>query len=296
VLTHSFCHIPGISSTVEAKLWDAGVRGWDHLGDLPSLPISPLQRERLSDGVQESRHRLELGDAAWFADGLPSKQHWRLFSHFRSSVAYLDIETTGLSSQSMVTTIALYDGRRIRHYVQGENLDQFGRDVAEYALIVTYNGKCFDVPFLRQSLGLQIPQAHIDLRYVLASLGYKGGLKGCEKKLGLHRGDLEDVDGFFAVLLWQDYLASGNPRSLETLLAYNIQDVVNLETLLVMAYNMKLRQSACLALSEMVMPQQPRNPFVADREVIGRLRERMGPGWDTNNGHTVTLGRRWPGP
>jgi uncharacterized protein YprB with RNaseH-like and TPR domain len=122
---------------------------------------------------------------------------------------------------------------------------------------------------------LQFPQAHIDLRYVLASLGYKGGLKGCEKKLGLHRGDLEDVDGFFAVLLWQDYSASGNPRSLETLLAYNIQDVVNLETLLVMAYNLKLRQSPCLALPEMALPQQPPNPFVADPGIIGRLRQRM---------------------
>ena len=43
------------------------------------------------------------------------------------------------------------------------------------------------------------------------------------------------------MLLWHDYRRSGNPRSLETLLAYNIQDVVNLETLLVMAYNLKIR-------------------------------------------------------
>ena len=31
------------------------------------------------------------------------------------------------------------------------------------------------------------------------SLGFKGGLKGCERQLGLDRGNLKDIDGFFAV-------------------------------------------------------------------------------------------------
>ena len=34
----------------------------------------------------------------------------------------------------------------------------------------------------------------IDLRYILASLGYGGGLKSCEQQLGITRPDLEDVD------------------------------------------------------------------------------------------------------
>jgi uncharacterized protein YprB with RNaseH-like and TPR domain len=78
---------------------------------------------------------------------------------------------------------------------------------------------------------------------VLASLGYKGGLKGCERQLGLTREGLEEVDGFFAVLLWKDFKKNKNHKALETLLAYNIQDVVNLEALMIKAYNKKLKDT-----------------------------------------------------
>ena len=89
-------------------------------------------------------------------------------------------------------------------------------------------------PFLRDRLGCPLDQAHIDLRYVLASLGYKGGLKKCETALGIDRGDLDGVDGSLAVLLWEEYRKTGSPKALDTLLAYNIEDVVNLETLMVL--------------------------------------------------------------
>jgi hypothetical protein len=144
--------------------------------------------------------------------------------------------------------------------------------VDAYRLLVTYNGKCFDVPFIRQSMGVVLRQPHIDLRYVLRSLGYSGGLKGCERKLGIERGDLADVDGFFAVILWEDYLKSGNPRSLETLLAYNIQDVVNLETLLVIAYNLKIGSTPFAQSHRMAAPTPPPLPFRADAETVQRLR------------------------
>ena len=66
---------------------------------------------------------------------------------------------------------------------------------------MTYNGKSFDIPFIESHFGAKLTHAHIDLRYILASLGYRGGLKGCEKQLGIDRGDLKNVDGYFAVLL-----------------------------------------------------------------------------------------------
>ena len=79
-----------------------------------------------------------------------------------------------------ITTVALYDGAVIRTYVRGENLDKFPAGVAQYDLLVTFNGRCFDVPFCEaQFPGLRLDQTHIDLRYVLRSLGYRGGLKAC---------------------------------------------------------------------------------------------------------------------
>jgi uncharacterized protein len=275
MLKSTFCHISGISARSEQQLWSAGIHSWDHLDAAAPVPISSRRRETILGQVEESRRRLTAADPSYFAERLPSQQLWRLFPDFRGCIAYLDIETTGLSPLgSYITTIALYDGRKIRHYVRGDNLEQFRRDIDDYSLIVTYNGKCFDIPFIRQAMGLKMDQAHIDLRYVLRSLGYSGGLKGCEKRLGLDRGDLEGVDGFFAVLLWEDYRQSGNPRTLETLLAYNIQDVVNLETLLVMAYNLKIAQTPFADSHRLQLPQPPPLPFHADREIIAELKRR----------------------
>ena len=76
--------------------------------------------------------------------------------------------------------------------------------------------------FIESYFNIQLNHAHIDLRYILQSLGFRGGLKGCERQLGIDRGDLRDIDGFFAVLLWHEYQRNGNrPRVLvaQTLLS-----------------------------------------------------------------------------
>ena len=58
----------------------------------------------------------------------------------------------------------------------------------------------------------------------------KGGLKGVEKQLGISR-ESEGVDGLEAIRLWNRYLYSADLEALETLLRYNLEDVVNLKTL-----------------------------------------------------------------
>jgi len=203
---------------------------------------------------------------------LPSSQHWRMFPEFRSEVAYLDIETTGMAGpDNHLTTVALYNGRDVSYYVKDQNLHRFRDDIAAYKLVVTYNGKCFDVPMIERYLGIRMPRAHIDLRFVLGSLGFKGGLKGCEKQLGLDRGELDGVDGFFAVVLWHDYQTSGNIHALETLLAYNILDAVNLESLMVQAYNLKLKDTPFEDYLRLPEPRAVENPFTAHMPTVNRL-------------------------
>src|SRR5262249_48058816 len=157
----------------------------------------------------------------YFADKLPPNQHWRLYWDFHESCAFVDIETTGLSSFDEITTIALYDGQTVRYYVNGENLDQFSSDILDYSLLITYSGKSFDVPFIQRHFNIRVPQAHIDVRYPLQSIGLKGGLKACERALGLDRTDLEGLSGEVAPLLWDEYRRRKNVKALETLLAYN---------------------------------------------------------------------------
>src|SRR5208337_676287 len=155
---------------------------------------------------QESVDRHANEDPGYFTVKMPTSQHWRMFPDFRSSCSFVDIETTGLSHYAdQITTIVLYDGRSIRHYVNGENLDDFPEDIQQFRLLVTYNGKCFDLPFIENFFGIKLHQAHIDLRHVLRALGIAGGQKNCERRLGIRRSESADIDGFMAVLLWHEY-------------------------------------------------------------------------------------------
>jgi uncharacterized protein YprB with RNaseH-like and TPR domain len=104
------------------------------------------------------------------------------------------------------------------------------------------------------------------------SLGFKGGLKGCERQLGLDRGDLKDIDGFFAVLLWGEYQRTGDQKALDTLLAYNIQDTINLENLIVTAYNMKLKETPFYESHVIEEPTLPGNPFGADLGTVDKIK------------------------
>jgi len=273
MLTNTFIHIQGIGAITEQRLWESGIRDWDSIdGNLPS-PVAPRRKHFLLNGIEESRRHLDGCNPSYFSKLLPANQSWRLFHEFRDSTVYLDIETTGLDRHfNDITTVALYDGESISTYVQGKNLDDFIEDIQKYKVIVSYNGKSFDVPFLEQYFNIRLSQPHIDLRYVLSSLGFKGGLKGCERQMGMDRGDLRDVDGFFAVLLWDEYQRTGDKKALDTLLAYNIQDTINLENLMVTAYNLKLKDTPFYDTHLIADSPPPVNPYSVDLETVDRVK------------------------
>jgi len=276
MLRHTFVHLPGIGLKTERSLWQKGIHSWEFFHDEHGwmlTPFGPGKYEALRSRLEVCRERLCALDPAYFALALAPQHLWRLFADFRQCAAFLDIETTGLGGPyDHITTAALYDGREVFYYIHGDNLDQFARDLGKYKILITYNGSCFDLPFIRSYFGIAVDHVHIDLRYLLSSLGYSGGLKGCEKSLGLDRAELDGVDGWFAVLLWREYRKRGNLRALETLLAYNIADTVNLENLMVQAFNMKLSETP---FHEMRIPLPcPRSvPFKPDTALIDKLRQ-----------------------
>ncbi|HIQ37772.1 MAG TPA: exonuclease [Desulfocapsa sulfexigens] len=271
MLTHTFIHLPGIGSKTEQNLWKSGIYEWQQWPEKPQVKLQNSSLPELVSLLHSSMEELEKGPE-FFSSRLPSNEQWRLFSHFRDRTAYLDIETTGLGQSAEITTIALYDGNKIYCYVNGKNLEDFEHDIWNYDVLVTYNGKGFDIPVLERWFHTKLTHAHIDLRYILAKLGFKGGLKGCEKQLGMSRGGLDGIDGYFAVLLWQDYINNNNEKALETLLAYNIEDTVNLERLLIEAYNMNVLSTPFGEDLVLELPGTPKIPYQADINTVERIK------------------------
>ena len=152
--------------------------------------------------------------------------------------AYLDIETTGLSADFndiTVVGVCLVEGSDTR-FVQ-----LVGEDITEEALlevldgvgtIYTYNGKRFDLPFIRSRLRLDLEAefSHCDLMYDCWRHNLYGGFKAVEQQLGIPR-RLTGVGGFEAVMLWWRYVNEGDQSALDLLLEYNREDVMNLPVL-----------------------------------------------------------------
>ncbi len=276
MLTNTFLHISGIGHKTEEEIWQAGIHSWQ---DFTATASATLRHAtcRLLENNRTRQPATALATPAYFYELLPASQHWRLFPHFRTKTAFIDIETTGICRESSaITTIALYDGRGIYTFVQGDNLHTFPELLARYEVIVTYNGKGFDVPMLERFFKITISQAHLDLRPILAALGYKGGLKGCERQLGIDRQELQGVNGHDAVILWNEYKRSGKPELLNTLLAYNVADTINLEPLMVHAYNLHIAPTPFRLSNYIAMPKTPANPFQADRNIVSTLQRARG--------------------
>jgi uncharacterized protein YprB with RNaseH-like and TPR domain len=152
--------------------------------------------------------------------------------------AYLDIETTGLDSwASTITVVGIYfanecEGRLVQLYddkLSKKNLLK-ALDGSEY--LYTYNGKNFDLPFIRMHFGpdLSLRHQHKDLMYDCWRYNLKGGFKAVLRRLGISR-ETEGINGLDAVRLWHQYKMEGDMTALDLLLRYNRDDVVNLKQL-----------------------------------------------------------------
>jgi len=133
MLKNTFLQVPGLGIKSEQRIWSSGICSWEDFLRENLTHFSPQRRDTLSRGIEESLDQMSRNNPNYFADRLPSNQTWRIFPEFRESTAYLDIETTGLDSWSNdITTIALYDGKSVFTYVQGQNLDEFKEDIQKY--------------------------------------------------------------------------------------------------------------------------------------------------------------------
>jgi uncharacterized protein YprB with RNaseH-like and TPR domain len=140
---------------------------------------------------------------------------------------FLDIETdwsrelTLVGFRSEATGLIQLVGAEI-------TADRLHRELPCGGVLYTYNGHCFDLPIIRNQLGLDLRSRYEsrDLRWICQRLGITGGQKAIEQQIGVRR-QLSGLDGRDAIVLWARY-QRGDMAALKTLRAYNREDLEGL--------------------------------------------------------------------
>ncbi|WP_336036983.1 ribonuclease H-like domain-containing protein [Halobacterium yunchengense] len=228
---NSFIPAPGVGETTERRLWAHGVTHWDDF-DASAPGVGDATAENVRAFIADARRALDADDTRFFAETFPNNALWRLYENLAGDVAFFDIETTGLDKRaSDVTTVSVHRGGSTETLVRGDDLTAANlADSLDAAMVVSFNGKRFDQPFLEHEFGVDVDAPHLDLMYLCRRLDLTGGLKQVERDLGVDRGGM-DIDGREAVELWHRY-EDGDEAALDRLVEYNRYDARNLQTLL----------------------------------------------------------------
>ena len=272
-LFNSFTFVKGIGEKIETTLKGLGIKSWHDVMKNQCPELFPERRwHNLLKGVSSALQALKVLDVSRLSSLIPKRQQWKMIPNFIDRIAYLDIETTGLRPQyNHITTIAAYDGARVHDFVKGDNLNDFPAFISKFPAITTFYGKNFDIPFIKKEMGIKFDQIHFDVCFLLKRLKIKGGLKRIEKRFGFSRGDLDDLDGYSAVLLWKKFKKTKKKEYLATLLAYNNEDVINLEYLLYKAYNLLIEKELTFTPALEFPKKEIKNPFQANKRVVDEI-------------------------
>ena len=243
MLTSTFTFLQGIGPTTERRLWREGLLDWQRFMSQSRIAgLSPDRKSLYDRELALAQSEYEAGDLRALALRLHRREHWRFYETCRSGILCLDIETTGLTFRDgadAVTVVGLHRNGQTTTLVQGDTLtaERLQAELDQCALLVTFFGSSFDVPFLRAAFPqLRFGMPHFDLCLAARRLGLRGGLKHLERELGIERESaLGSLNGMDAVRLWTQW-RHGDRAALDLLLAYNAADTENLAPLASLIY------------------------------------------------------------
>lgn len=207
--------------------------------EIPGVDIPyPVVRERIRPWRR--RKPRDLAEAVGLHDP-PERGLFRRFGYRRA--LYMDIETGGLSAAPVFLVGLCMVGERnlvlrqlfARDYAEERALlAEVARLAAEHDFLVTFNGKTFDVPYLRDRaihhrIEIPIPMPHLDLLW-MARRRWKQLLPDCKLKTiewrVLRRRRAGDVGGAEIPGLYHDYVKRGEAHRLLPVFHHNLLDVV----------------------------------------------------------------------
>lgn len=167
--------------------------------------------------------------------------------------SFLDTETTGLSGGSgtlaFLVGVGYFEGEhfRLRQYFlrdpgdEPAMLEALAELLPRFTLLVSFNGRAFDVPILENRFILdRTPPpfsqlAHLDLLLPARRL-WRRCLGSCSLNtlersiLGVVR-DQEDVPSYLVPFLYREYLQTGDAHEMKRVLYHNAFDILSLVTL-----------------------------------------------------------------
>ncbi len=162
--------------------------------------------------------------------------------------AYIDIETTGLSSQiNDIISITILVNEENNHTIyqlfsicdedEKEAILFFIKLIKDKKYIVTYNGKSFDIPFLNTKINKYL--IDFDLNNLISIDLYKD-MQCIKQNLNIENTKLKTVESYFGIIrndqlsgkdiikLYESYKIHNKAEHMELILYHNYEDVLYL--------------------------------------------------------------------
>jgi len=236
--------VRGIRDKTRTRLEE---QGFKTLADLEGHPRFCGESKRI-------RELLEAGSTEELAEVIGarlSKSHPSVLGlsglHADADFLFLDLETMGLfAGQPLVVAGLARLGSDntiiVEQYVVRDFPDELAllaevnEQVGTHKVMVTYNGKSFDLPFLTgrsayYGIALKRPRVHFDLLH-FCRRAWRDELEGCSLRsieqsiLGISRET--DLPGELVPEFYYEYLRTGNVGFLKPIVEHNRQDVISL--------------------------------------------------------------------
>jgi uncharacterized protein YprB with RNaseH-like and TPR domain len=162
---------------------------------------------------------------------------------------FLDIETTGLGGTPLflIGTMECFAQEfRFRQYLARDYSEEMSviaavsERLAETALLVTFNGKSFDLPYIENratatGVRLHYPESHLDI-LPEARRVYRRDLPNCRLQTleqmicGKHRED--DIPSAEIPAAYHEFVRTGNANKIRLILQHNLRDLLTMADLM----------------------------------------------------------------
>ena len=244
--------LPKIGLKTEQNLKEKGygtiesLKDHDRYGDMASkflAEIEDMSYMEIIDLLDRNKYSKKCRDNILKSISLTDRENFK----------FMDIETKGLSNVPIIL-IGVAEIKKdkivasqyfLRDYAEEASIiEAYLTHLDEDSVHVTFNGKTFDIPFIKNrcrynriDANLDLP--HLDLMYFAKNL-WADDLPNCQLQtiereiFGINR--VDDVPGQYIPGYWDSYLENDNIGPVVPIIEHNVQDIISLASFLEKMY------------------------------------------------------------